>query len=504
MTTIEGQTDHFKLLGDWSLAAGRSLQSKQTGFVHYYYGESQPPYEAIPLVENMLFVLALFRSRLMEQVQEAKALLASLLNFQNLVDRGTYGNFPIYLHQYPSCCDATIGLQLLTPFYWILTQFGNVLGVQLKDKLEQAIRSALEYSTAAHREKAFPYSIAVRLAAAQYAYGTLWKLSEWETEGRDQLAELSQKQLEGWVSTKHLGELSLGLQMAYPSLVDSPWHALWKYMEQSWLVQTGCYLGPCIREWQEREEPQTNVFDLFGGYFAGQFPRRATLISPCHLYGSLIQPSPDRFHTFSAPGVAGQFKGQPWKIVRTPAFAYTLLEKRSPSNPSVDNTYTPFRLVWGDLQRTHTFVCQGGSYQKVEFVDHGASVELLFDLLDDVSGEGTKQKKEIEFFIDFHPAIQFFLNGLSTSTFELGQELTIDMAGHMLALRFELLQGEGQFFGHVMRGNRPTQIDLKGPKRFHSYDWAIFLRTIRRQNGCRLRATLAFHSRDLSNNTMIY
>lgn len=495
MTAGEGQADHYKMLGEWALAAGRSLQSKQTGFAHYYYGEAQPPYDSIPLVENALFALALFRTRLMEQVQEAKALLTGLVGFQNLSANEELGNFPVYLHEYPQCSDSTLSLQLLPPFYWILRHFGNVLGVQLKNRLEEAARLALAHSLAAHRQKVFPYSIAVRLAGAQYAYGTLWKIPAWEQEGRGQLEELAKRQLDGWTSTKHLGELLLGLQMAYPSLPETIWRPLWDRMEETWHFQTGSYQGPCIREWQEREEPQASLFDLFGGYFSGQFSRRATLLRPYHLYGAVLQQTQDRFHLNPPPSIVkGHFKQQNWKNTTLPSLSYTLLEKKEPYNPSVDKTFTPFRLIWGDLHRTHSFVCQGGCYDQVEFSDDGSAVQLIFDLREELPGEGIKQKREIEFFVDFHPGVQFSLGGLSSSTFELGHEMKIELGGHQLSLVFDLLDGEGAFLGHVMKGNRPSQIDLKGENRFQAYDWTIFLRTIRRQGKCRLRASLTFLS----------
>lgn len=495
MTMTEPQKDHDKMLSEWALAAGRSLQSGQTRYVHYNYGASRAPYDTIPLIENALFALALFRSRIMEQMQEGKTLLTGLLGFQNLFENDAFGNFPIYLHEYPSCSDATVGLQLLAPFYWILRHFGNILGVNLKNKLEQAARLALHQSLADHRLKPFPYSFAVRLAAAQYAYGVLWKLPEWEQKGSAELEELAKRQLESWISSKHLGELLLGLQMAYPSLAKSAWQPLWQRMEESWHFRTGTYIGPCIREWQEREEPQANLYDLCGGYFSGQFSRRATLLSPCHLYGSLLQSSPDRFGLKTFPSIAeGFFKDQHWQIASFPGSACTLIEKRGPSNPSVDKTFTPLRFIWGDLHRTHSFVCQGGCYDKAEFSNEGHAVQLFFDLRSDLSAEESQQKREVEFFIDVHPGIQFSLRGLASNTFALNQELAIDLEGHRISLVFDLLEGEGDFLGHVMRGNRPSQVDLKGDHRFHSYDWTIFLRTIRRQNRCRLRATLTFQT----------
>lgn len=494
LASKELPSDLSKLLGEWALAAGRLLQSEQTGYVHAYYGESQQVAHTIPLVENVLFALALLRSRLVEQVQEAKGILKGLLAFQNLNKENYYGNFPVYLHEYPVCKDPSIGLQLLAPFYWILKHFGHVLGSDLRGQLEQSARLALEYSISSHKIKPFPYSLAVRLAAAQLAYGCLWAKLEWQQEGEAQLEEFAKKQLNGWYSTAHLGDILVGLQMVYPSLKNNLWSQLWHHLEYTWHHQTGCYVGPCVREWQEGEEPQTNLYDLYGGYFAGQFSRRATLIRPYHLHGVLIQSSPDRFDAqLSSFTAEGQFKQQNWQIVASPKWAYTLLEKKELSHPSVDKTYTPFRLIWGDIHRMHSLVCQGGGYEKVQyqlFPDH--SIELTYDLIDYLTEEERAPQREVEFFVDFHPDILFTLNGLTATTFELDQPITLSFGKSQMTIVFKLLEGEGNFLGHVMRGNRPSQVNHKGEKRFQAYDWTFFLRTIRRQSPCRLKVILSF------------
>lgn len=329
LTSKETVSDLSKGLGEWALAAGRFFQSAQTGYVHLYYGEAEQKAQTIPLVENVLFTLALLRSRLVEQAQEAKRLLKGLLIFQNQLAGDNYGNFPVYLHEYPTCCDPSLGLQLLAPFYWILKQFGHVLGSDLKRQLEQAARLALEQILRAHQMKPFPYSIAVRLAAAQFAYGLFLENLTWEQAGKEQLEQLAQRQLEDWHTTRQLADVLVGLQMVYPSLSTSPWSPLWQRMEQTWHSQLACYMGPCVREWQEREEPQVNLYDLFGGFFAGQFSRRAALLSIHHLHGVLIQPSLDQFAESVLPVIVqGELKHQAWRIVRNSAWTYTVLEKK--------------------------------------------------------------------------------------------------------------------------------------------------------------------------------
>lgn len=485
----------LKGLTEWALAAGRFFQSAQTGFVHFHYGDSDQKAQTIPLVENALFILALFRSRLVEQVQEGKGLLKKLLAFQKKDGVDNYGNFPVYLHEYPFCQDPALGLQLLAPFYWILKQFGHILGAELKEQLEQAARLTLEHSLRTHFVKAFPYYLAVRLSTAQMAYGLLWNKSDWLQMGTEQLNQLAQQQLEGWHTTRHLADILVGLQMVYPSLIDSAWSSLWHLMKQTWHTELACYIGPCVREWQEREEPQINLYDLFGGFFSGQFSHRASLLNYHHLHGILIQPSSDTFNLKpSSYVVEGKLKQQTWSTVYHHDWSYNLLEKNGPHQPTIDKTHTPYRFVWGDLHRLHSLVCQGGHIEKVEYCQEDDSVVLLFDLRDQLGEEESTPKREIEFFVDFHPDIQFHLNGYSATTFELGQIFQILFKEYRLSIVFELIEGDGNFLGHVMRGNRPSQTEIKGDKRFQAYDWTFFLRTIRRKSQCKLQARMMFET----------
>ena len=116
-----GEIDHYKLLGDWALVAGRHLQSKQTGYVHYTYSEN-PPYAAIPLLENALFVLALFRARTVEQAQEAKTLLNGMLSFQNLMENEILAIFLFTSMNSPIAAILRTACSYLLPFigFWFI------------------------------------------------------------------------------------------------------------------------------------------------------------------------------------------------------------------------------------------------------------------------------------------------------------------------------------------------------------------------------------------------
>lgn len=492
MQSKESITDHYKCLSEWALAAGRNLQNKQTNYIHYHHGEHNQEHYTIPLLENTLFALALFRSRLVEQIQEAKVILKGLLAFQNFMLEETYGNFPLYQHNFPNCNDSTIALQMLAPFYWILKQFGHVLGSDLKASLEHSANMALEFSIKNGELKNQSYALAVRLSAAQYAFGCLWGRLDWQQKGIDDLNLLSEKQLDGWYSTTHLGDILVGLQMVYLSLSNSPWDKLWKQLENTWDFKTGTYVGPCVREWQDGDEPQAHLYDLFAGYFSEAYSKRAMVCRPYHLQGILIQPTLDKFENVPNHITQGILKEQKWETVFSENKSYTLLEKKGFHSPSLEKTYTPLQIVFGNLQRVHTFVCQGGSYTNVEYSVDGSLTKLIFDLKDDREEGKGNVEREVEFFLDVHPSVTFSLEGKTTSTFELGQSILISSDEMRLLFKLELLQGEGHFLAHIMRANRPAQKTDRGEKRFEAYDWSIFLRTIRRKSNCRIQATLSF------------
>jgi|GEM_PF-2190051 len=117
-----------------ALVWGRKRQSKATTFLHFNphdpYGDGK---DVIPFYENILFVLALLRSKMIEQVEEAKNLLEKLLLFE--VD----GQFPRFLHEYPRCFDQCLKEKLVRPFALIKSHFEPVLGKELNEKLKPFI-----------------------------------------------------------------------------------------------------------------------------------------------------------------------------------------------------------------------------------------------------------------------------------------------------------------------------------------------------------------------------
>lgn len=119
---------------DLAVQAGRKRQSPRTGFVHYYPG-LEGLCDTIPVFENFCMAFALFRLKTTESVTEGKEIIERLLAFQT-----DDGNFPVYLHDFPKCWDFNLGAKIGPILIHILQDFGTVLNVVYKEKLENAIK----------------------------------------------------------------------------------------------------------------------------------------------------------------------------------------------------------------------------------------------------------------------------------------------------------------------------------------------------------------------------
>lgn len=484
--------ESMRMLIELAVNSGRKRKSQQTGYLHYCYNQVEgEPHLPIPLIENFLFALALLRSRTIENINEAKTILEGLLHFQNKnPGDDARGNFPIYLHDFPACKDRFIGVHVACAIYWILKQFHQVLGQELKKQLEEALLFAVKHSLHTYAEKInAPYPISVKIAAAAIATGQLLGDVQLSDYGSKMLEVLKENPDEAsFYCPSALGSITASLLMVYPRLKESPWKFFWDHLEKTWHRGTASYAGPSLKEWQQGEEPQVTLYDLFCGYFSACFSQRALKESAVHLETALIPATDERFQVLNYPlTVQGVLKGANWLLHHAERFAYSYIEKGVIDiNPTYEKGFHPFRLLWGDVQRVHTFVCQGGGAKTIQF----DKTEMTFTLEGPVEVEDREKNREVLFFLDAHEELEFLISDQKASTFQLGEVVSIKDKDLSLRLSFQLEEGEGRFLGHRMLGNRPAQLDNKGTARFNAYDWQIFMRTINRSHQCRIKVGL--------------
>ncbi len=481
-----------KQLTELALTAGRKRQSKQTGFIHLFYPDSDEDIQhTIPVVENLYYALALLRTKSSEQITEAKVLIERLLPFQN-----GEGNFPIYIHEFPQGKDRFLGAQLLPAFFYILKEFHTILGNELKQQLEDAARKLIKFNLKSLNDRAPFYSIGLKIAATAKGLGIFLNDLPLEQEGNRLLDQFhNQGPHLAWFIPSSLADICIAIQIAYSNIQESLWKDFWQHLINTWHRPSYSFIGPGLRQYQKGEEPQPTLYDLFLGYFSQDFSIRALKEAPYHLQAVLVQATGEILPVVQYPlSIKGLLNQSSWIIYQHDKFAYSLIEKNVLGNPAFDHAFHSLNLVWGNKEKIHSFVCQGGNFDIFKFEAKDNEIEFIVPLSQNYDLESREKNRELAFFFDIEPNARMTIHGESATTFELAEEFTLKTPEIGLSLVVSLNEGEGQFLGHLMQGNRPSQIQLNGSHRFKAYDWQLFFRTLRRSTTCYLKAILHIHS----------
>lgn len=415
-----------------NLLAARKRQSKQTGFVHHCYEScSENEHDTIPILENSCFVLALFRSKIADNVLEGRTLLEKILAFE------VNGNFPIYLHEYPLCKNHCLSLDILPVLHWIFRDFQSVLGEELKLKLEHTLKRIDEYGSNCSEQQMLSKSAASKLLA----YRKDKKSLDWEPS-----------------SPYEWSQFLISLQMLGPFFENHTEnvHRAVRFWHQKILT----YVGPNKQQFQEKHQPAITLYDLFMGYFFRSYSQRALQDHPIHLQAALIGSTqqPLTFHTSHHP-----------------TFGLNL----DPVG------MIPFTLAWGNEEHVHTMVCPIRKNKMIlNASDH--EVEMLF-VLPEIVPEDNSDQFEICFYCNIHDDNHILLQA---TTFQLEDKITIASQGLQIGITFSKEHGEGTFFGHISRSNRPMQKSCIGENVHEAYDWRIALRTVRREPRCAIKALI--------------
>jgi hypothetical protein len=477
--------EYLRKLIDMAAVAGEKRTSAQTGYLHLkYHAEHEDVQHTIPFVENFLFILALFRTKNIENITRAKGLLEKLLHFQ-----GIDGNFPVYLHEYPVATDHYLSVQLLAPFYWIFQGFQQILGNELKNKVESSFIKLIKHSLQTASMKNPPFVIRFQIACGALAIGKLLGLKDVEMDGEKFLKEFNTITKE-WFQPRSLSDLLAALQMI-TNTIESPFALFWDHIFLIWHTGLNAYSGPSVLEYQSGLEPEVTLYDLYMGYFSGKFSKRALKDSAVHLQAALIQPLDKQLDDSIKENWNGNIEDSSFSVVSKEKYSFAFIEQREVLNPAKDKGFSPFKLIWGGSDRLHTLTTEGGNSKNISFSESQGVLEFLFHLSEVPELEDKEKSREISFYFDLFDKSSVKIEGFSATTFKLGEKIDVNVDGFKFSLKFELVQGEGQFLGHFMRGNRPSQIANKGKERFAAYDWQLFLRTIRRpQTECVIKATI--------------
>lgn len=426
---------HQKLL-EQALKSGRALQSKETRFVHHYQGKSdQAIHQTIPFYENLLFALALARTRTVEGVQESKALLEKLLAYQS-----PQGLFPVYLHEFPFYHDQYIGAHLLPVFYWLDHLFHSVIGIDLKKPIQKLISATLPHVAE------MPAALQAKALGSLIAFKQAPKLdfpSFDACEGPKEKAD--------WITGRLLTKAPI------PPIHD-------------WDASMQLYTGDWRAMRFEKGSPEVTLYDLYGCSLSGELPRRLPSLHPAWLQAALCFPTEPPLSL--APQIAA-----PFRTIHLPT-----TEEGYPSG-----SY-PFVLAWGKEPRS--LILHPGALNKVD----AREGTLDFTLGAKPPLEDREACREIVFSLQDFPGFRLLVNGSPATTFRIDDAVSLELPNALISLRFECI-GRGVFQGHLSRGTKPTEWINAGVNRYNGYDWLISLRTIDRDENTKIRIHYDFVDR---------
>jgi hypothetical protein len=238
--------------------------------------------------------------------------------------------------------------------------------------------------------------------------------------------------------------------------------AVWAETLSGWLLKQWhptLHTALAIQE-QEKTEPRCTLFDLFMSDYHRNYPQRLLNDHPVHLRASLV-------HTLSTP---------------LPSSDSAIPQQILSSHPR-----QPYALYWGSSTHLHSLTCEiKNNPCQIELLSQGALFTYVL-----LAGE---EESEIAFFCNLHPEHSLLISGRKATSFGLQERVEIHSGSYVFVLNFSLEEGEGVFFGHLSRGNRPLQIAAHGDRRYDAYDWQITLRSIRRAKLCVLKAHLCICS----------
>lgn len=360
----------------------RRMQSEQTGFIHLHYQELLGErHDTIPLVENFLFALSLLRSRTAEQMLEARELLHKLLPFQS-----REGNFPVYLHDYPNCKELLAGVKILPALYWILKDFGTVVGAEVKE----CFKRLLAYCRS--RQEDAPLHLAILIQAFE---GDLEKFNDEKY----------------WYSPTMLGALIIALQIN----PERPWPKFWRHLQETWHPKAMSYVAPHFYDLRYEASPFATLYQTF---------MRGTLTDhPYSLYAVLLLPQ--------------ELERVDYPIVRSGSFDFThTAEAASYFVPRTSQEGIPYQLLYLDGAKSHTLRLKADS--QVE--KRGERYHFFFE---------PEQVDQFSLELDTGEETAILINGGRATVFQMGESVEIATATKKVRLTFAKEEGAGNVLGHL-------------------------------------------------------
>ena len=470
----------------------RQFQSSQTKLIHWHYCDSRLDQvrESIPFVENFLFVLLLLKQRNLTAVAEAKELLERLIEFVHDENGGQC--FPRYMHDFPKCGDRGLGTEVAPTLILILRFYHHGLGKELRQKMTDILEGLLSFAWVKHEERPLPFDRQCLLIACSFECDRLKGSQEYHSKYLRSVSHLVENvNKEVLFSSNFLGALFFAMQLSEDFSSEL---SKWKRMElisELWDSERQCYFGPAFYERQWDKHTDLQFYDLMMTYKnLGDVDQDLQLVDLSQVL-RLAWLEPRQVKDFvQKDEFCFVEENDDFHIERNKKYALATLKKEAGLGSSKYKGLHPLRILWTEEGKTRNFVCQAPK-AAVHFSKVAEKQwQAFFDLEGALEDDSWQGRQELAFYCDLQEKVEIRVEGHTATTFRLGEQVSIGASGLRVSLQVDLEEGEGRFLGHIFPGNRPAQLKNQGEYRFDAYDLQIFLRTIDRQEPCRIRVTL--------------
>lgn len=358
------------------------------------------------------------------QQRKAEAVLeAKDLLMRLLAFQTAEGNFSVYLHDYPRCFSLLMGLKVAPLLLLILQSvaFTPSVGAECREKVEQALQRIVAFYADQKRSRTLPPLWEYRYQMCK----AVLERSELPLDTLDTTAFSATDWWEYWVTKQFQEAPSCSFYHEGLGLCLGPF-----IFERA---QEGTQPAPALIDWVCAEKIDTPRLLKDHPSQMGLAALEAVRVVPCQ--GT------------------------------TPFALLADLETGS------------WDLLWKD-QSVHRLSLD---------LPVGKMTQPEADILQiewqEISEVQRDDLFEVAFYVDASLAIDVSIGGVKGTSFAMGDWVQICTEESSIAIRFTVVEGEGDFCGHIYRSNRPNQrLSTEG----ESFDWKIGLRTLRRSEKCRL------------------
>lgn len=465
-----------------AISTGRTWQSPQTGYVQYCpFQAEEEEHHTTPLYENLLFVLSLFRSKSVDNVNEAKTALKKLLSFQT-----KEGAFPRFIHEYPGLVDHNACFFLFLPLFLIRKSFFFTFEKEWGEEFDKKIQALFSYAFSQEEKFSLPYTLRAILASAALGFSEIYNDAALEKKGRAiENTLFSDEKDPAWGSPSTLGHLYAAAQMAGKKRSEK-WLGFFFFLEVVWHPFLKAYAGPSMMEFWKGDYPEPTLLDLVMGMESGGFPSRIFQNTPLLLEGALLdkeveEPKEQKEQSFHLYTTA--FKGFKSLFCKGKDYAAAALFKEN-NETETKKGFLPFCLLFGDQFGMHSIVAEGPARLFDAYFEEN---KLITKWEIDYPASNDEKEGDLCFFFEDRGDLEWLVGSEKATVFRLGESIYIKAAGMTWRAVFYLEEGSGTFVGQVLKGNRSSQIMTKGKHRYTAFDWVFSLRTVRRSYPCVLR-----------------